>query len=122
MIEHKVNDQWIETLKDGKRHMIKLVKHVLRCRVCIYHNGFGCELPSTFTKGCPFPGTEIVAIDLGIVDENDILHCPFCGGKMEVLDKFYAFDGFTVRCKVCSCGTDCYMTKDKALEAANRRV
>ena len=117
MGKHNLGDQWVAVLADGKNHMLKRVAFgegpdIANCDGCVWAGNDNCysnDMPCT-------------TIDLGELDENDILHCPFCGGKMEVLDKFYAFDGFTVRCKVCSCGTDCYMTKDKALEAANRRV
>ena len=75
-----LNEQWVEVI-DGQEHMVKVGLSMKgeACRGCIYMGRVDeCSHPC----GCPmknqFDPTTIVK-DLGPVNEDGLLPCPFCG-------------------------------------------
>ncbi len=77
MSEHKIGEQWVEEI-DGKMHMLKADKPVELCQGCLYNgNGGGC-LWSGFDDECEM-GSRFIIKDLGILNEDGLLPCPFCG-------------------------------------------
>ncbi len=83
---HKLGDQWIEEI-DGKEHMVKVGLSMKgeACRGCIYMGRVDeCSHPC----GCPmknqFDQTTIIK-DLGVLNENGVLPCPFCGEYPKII-------------------------------------
>ena len=84
---HKLGEQWVEVI-DGQEHMLKVVEKVSEksydCTGCIFngHNGT-CRYHS---QNCPSGEVEHGYIkDLGILNEDGCLPCPFCGGYPKII-------------------------------------
>jgi hypothetical protein len=101
MSEHKIGDQWIEKDSDSKMHMYKAVKVVTRglCR-------------------------DIIVKDLGILNEDGLLPCPFCGEypkiihpteNMPVVSIVHTGEGHRILLEF-------FRSKQQAIDAWNRRV
>ena len=52
--------------------------------------------------------------------KEELKPCPFCGGKAELYAR--SFNDVNVICGNCSCVMGTYGTKEKAIEAWNKRV
>ena len=77
MSEHKIDEQWVEKGSDGKMHMYKASEAINKghvCNGCVFNNGT-CDY-----KGdeCPVPKGCYIK-DLGIINDDGLLPCPFCG-------------------------------------------
>ena len=69
MSEHKIGEQWVEEI-DGIKHMYKAVEGP--CERCdISHT---CNLSADCHIEC-----GLIAKDLGILNDDGLLPCPFCG-------------------------------------------
>ncbi len=73
----QLGEQWIEEI-DGKRHMVvemKSDKEHGGCQRCIFNGGHGtCVYPE---DDCPVQNGHHIK-DLGPVNEDGLLWCPFC--------------------------------------------
>ena len=72
----KLGEQWIEEI-DGQKHMVKAVAPIELCKGCF----FNCNQGGCCWKGfdnCQM-GSFFIIKDLGSVNENGLLPCPFCG-------------------------------------------
>jgi len=126
----KLNEQWIEVI-DGQEHMMKAVKSFdgKSCNTCIYFGDMRCEYKQKHNvSSCPTGGSriepnDIIVKDLGILRLRDgVLPCPFCGEYPSIK----TVEGeYSVR-HVCPnwtlVGTKYYDTKQKAIDAWNRRL
>ena len=72
----KLGEQWVETI-DGEEHMVK----------CVIENTFSQVISkSTTRKGKDklWLEEELVTLDLGIINEDGLLPCPFSGEYPEI--------------------------------------
>jgi len=109
----KLGEQWIE---DGR--MYKAIEPVTpmscaRCDVsdgtvcCSYQNVCGCKREPSF-----------IIKDLGPVDSDGMLGCPFCG---EFLTECRSEGWCWYECNDCGCEGAVYRSKQEAKDAMNRR-
>ena len=78
----EIGEQWIEEI-DGKRHMVKAVEGE-SCKGCTFgmmHKGSGLNDIHVCDRedDCPLEYSNTVVKDLGPVNEDGVLACPFCG-------------------------------------------
>lgn len=111
-MERKLNEQWVEEL-DGKKHMLKAVECGEHwCDGCCFNTGEGnCSWDSP--KYCR-NGSEYRIKDLGILNEDGLLPCPFCG---EYPGKRVGNDTWK-----CGCEIGAIATWQEAIDAWNRRA
>ena len=73
----KLGEQWVEVI-DGQEPLVKAVKPVELCQGCLYNgNGGGCWW-SGFDDECEM-GSRFIIKDLGILNEDGLIPCQFCG-------------------------------------------
>lgn len=130
MAERQLNEQWVEEL-DGKKHMLKCVKQkaeishidekIHPCHKCFFQmDDYDCAYPSNDWKCDMEKGTIIK--DLGILNENDVLPCPFCGSYPELFTTFLR-NASAIACTSCGCTSDDeYKSLQQAVDAWNRRA
>ena len=74
----KLGEQWIEVI-DDKRHLVmdaEASNTGHSCNGCEFHGRYGtCNYPE---DDCPVQNGHYIK-DLGIINENGVLPCPFCG-------------------------------------------
>ena len=70
-----LGDQWVEEI-DGKRHMVKAVKQTNKCSGCIFCTSYWCGNPIQSER--EFDCSTMIIKDLGILNEDGCLPCPFC--------------------------------------------
>ena len=128
-----LGEQWVEEI-DGKKHMVKAVKGVegeKLCTACIFkpriypdyskirHDTVQTQFRCAYGVLCPIEEGYIK--DLGPVDEEGLLACPFCGSNLNIIS---CHDGFYARCcnNDCALGvTDSFVEKQDLIDACNRR-
>ncbi|MFA6934572.1 MAG: Lar family restriction alleviation protein [Sphaerochaetaceae bacterium] len=122
MGKHNLGDQWVAVLADGKNHMLKRV-------------AFGEGPDSANCDGCVWAGNDncdsndmpCTTIDLGELDENGLLPCPFCEAKADFTPQEPshnpAITNFcSVSCPRCGMVEDvCFDDENELREAWNRR-
>lgn len=80
-----LGEQWVEEI-DGKKHMLKAVNYSEGCNGCIFlrydpDEFYTCNRPRL---GCPVDDGMIIK-DLGILNEDECLPCPFCGEYPKII-------------------------------------
>lgn len=106
LIQRHLNEQWIEVI-DGKMHMLKAVKHhpYSACGGCFFHDlnyekgdydpdDIKCLRSECVSDGKMITGHYVIAKDLGVIDNNGLLPCPFCG-EYPVVENAYEGCGHT---------------------------
>ena len=128
----KLGEQWIEVI-DGKKHMLKAVlqpKQQSRlyngndthpCFKCFFQmDDYDCAYPSD--KWVCDMQRGVIIKDLGILNENGVLPCPFCGSYPELFTTFWQ-NASAISCTSCGCTSDDeYKSLQQAIDAWNRRV
>jgi hypothetical protein len=123
----KLGEQWVETLKDGTRHMFKLVEEYGFGYRWVYRKtGNGVEADLDVGSSCSNSDPKVISFkDLGILNEDGCL--PNCWGEYpsieELVDVHTKEHWF--RCITRNnvyCATDSYKTKQETIDAWNRRV
>ena len=119
-----LGEQWIVEI-DGIMHMVKLCqsnpKEISTCGGCIYHSwneGDWCDMAPL--KPCGEVGYIIK--DLGPVNEDRLLACPFCGEQLKIIDWT---NGFYAKCSNVACAigvTNSFPTKQELINKLNRRA
>lgn len=118
----QLGEQWIEKL-DGKKHMLKAVPPVYLCQGCC----FNCNQGVCCWKGfdsCHM-GNYFIIKDLGILNKDGCLPCPFCGEYPEIQGGGLSrAEGYLVFCDGTSHSVTAgaFMTKQEAINEWNRRA
>ena len=124
----ELGDQWIEVI-DGKRHMLKAVEgpketshisaRVHPCFKCFFQmDDYDCSYPSD--KWVCDMQRGVIIKDLGILNEDGCLPCPFCGEYPNLENNGYFW--------YCCTNDDCLAevgtgkTKQEAIDIWNRRA
>ena len=122
MSEHKINEQWIE---NGRMYKAvkgpKIVNGLMEgntCHGCCYVDKWDddCLNPN---QACPV-GKGVIVKDLGPVNEDGLLPCPFCGEYPNLENNGYFW--------YCCTNDDCLAevgtgkTKQEAIDIWNRRA
>jgi len=114
----QLDEQWVEVI-DGQKHMVKETKSEnseIVCPRCLFSDGHGtCNYPE---DDCPVRNGCYIK-DLGILNEDGLLPCPFCGEYPEKL-----VGNVTWCWYACNCGCELGVsaTKQEAIDAWNRRA
>ena len=87
----QLGEQWIEEI-DGKRHMVKAVKQTNKCSGCIFCTSYWCGNPIQNER--EFDCSTMIIKDLGILNDDGLLPCPFCG-EYPVVENAYEGFGYT---------------------------
>ena len=111
----ELNEQWVEII-DGERHMVKVTLPIL-CYRRVYN--LDREI-----------GKEGAIIDLGVLNEEGLLPCPFCGEYPEVQRpskgdfNSQGFEGYLIFCDGNSHGARAgeFATLQQARDEWNRRA
>ena len=121
----QLGEQWIENgrmLKAMPNQMDKYSKHMggSICHGCSFVDSMDddCTLPDPPCKRCI---NKPIIHDLGPVNDEGLLACPFCGSNLNIIS-FH--DGFYARCcnNDCALGvTDSFVEKQDLIDACNRR-
>ena len=116
----KLDEQWIEEI-DGKKHMLKAVNYSEGCNGCIFLRYDPDEFYTCNRSrlGCPVDDGMIIK-DLGILNEDGLLPCPFCEEYPNLENNGYFW--------YCCTNDDCLAevgtgkTKQEAIDIWNRRT
>jgi hypothetical protein len=117
----KLGEQWVEEI-DGQEHMVKLVKSTTGCSGCAWHLEHDDCIAFPFV---PCTYNESIIKDLGVVNEDGLLPCPFCKEYPELVEESDENDEaiYTVEHE-CSVLIEAgwWHDRQQAIDAWNRRV
>lgn len=110
----QLNEQWIEVI-DGKKHMLKAVQSVDigACTACDFE-GQESKCAGFPNSVCGSNSNSFIIKDLGVLNEDGLLPCPFCG---EYPGKRVGNDNWK-----CGCEIGAIVTWQQAIDAWNRRA
>ena len=122
----QLGEQGIEII-DGQKHMVKAVAPIELCQGCCVN----CNQGGCCWKGfddCQM-GSFFIIKDLGPVNEDGLLPCPFCeeypkqisNGVEYILDEEIPIFYVEHRCKTIQATEFCY-TEQECIDAWNRRA
>jgi hypothetical protein len=121
----KLGEQWIETI-DGEQHMVKAIPITSGyvCHGCMFYDA-NIQDCSKYTIPCD--DKKFIIKDLGTVNGEGLLACPFCG-EFPHIETFLGMEGIEesrVWCVICTgevfARTMLYNTEQEAIDAWNRR-
>ena len=131
---YEVGDQYTEVMKDGKLHMLKVERSGASCLGCCYmtdcpkdHNGSCCsrENHKPCEEKCSYDPDFIIR-DLGILNEDGLLACPFCGEfptlKDELDENYESIYAIEHECEAVVITTGWNHDKQQVKDAWNRRA
>jgi len=123
MSEHKIGEQWVEEI-DGKQHMLKAVDSTYNCNGCAYLCDNGkCSHESIIE--CPVYRIDAIIRDLGPVNKEGLLPCPFCGDfptiKEELDENDESIYSVEHECEAVVITTGWNHDKQECIDAWNRR-
>jgi hypothetical protein len=122
----KLGEQWVEEI-DGKPHMVKAVKQTNKCSGCVFCTSIWCA--DHIQSERDFDCMTMIIKDLGVLNEDGLLPCPFCGEYPEIQhdtegEKYGRTTGWLIFCDgtshSCTAGT--FLTKQEAIDEWNRRI
>lgn len=79
----KLGEQWVEKI-DGQEHMFKVVANTHNCNGCAYLGDTSICLHSSILE-CPVDRLDAIIRDLGILNDEGCLPCPFCGKYPKII-------------------------------------
>jgi len=110
----QIGEQWIE---NGR--MYKAVANDQTCRMCCYAGDrLVCTASQEIQNGCD-SGWNYCIKDLGPVNEDGMLGCPFCGKYPELQDNRNG--SYWYRCQNCGCALSTSDSIKDAKDNSNRR-
>jgi hypothetical protein len=123
----KLGEQWIEEI-DGKRHMLKAVKQTNKCSGCVFCTSYWCG--DHIQSEREFDCSNMIIKDLGILNEEGLLPCPFCVEYPKIGNFGDGFSDTTFyvkhnqsECVICGLmRTKSFKTRQQAIDAWNRRT
>jgi hypothetical protein len=119
-----LGEQWVEEI-DEKKHMLKAVNYSDGCNGCIFLRYDPDEFYTCNRGGLSCPVDEGMIIkDLGILNEDGCLPCPFCGNYPKII---YPTEYMPVVSIVHPGGEhrillEFFRNKQEAIDAWNRRT
>ena len=113
----QLDEQWIE---NGRMYKAVEGQGCENCWGCHWSDENSC---CDGMVKCPVNASEtgLIVKDLGPVNEDGLLACPFCGSNLNIIS---CHDGFYARCcnNDCALGvTDSFVEKQDLIDACNRR-
>lgn len=117
----KLGEQWIEVI-DGKRHLLMIVENTseLVCNGCSFGYYQAGDHHCKFGLDCPT--SDGIIKDLGILNDEGLLPCPFCG-EYPVIQPENRLAGFGCHCDKCKCAVSgLYESMEEVIEEWNRRA
>jgi len=124
----KLGEQWVEEI-DGKPHMVKAVKQTNKCSGCVFCTSIWCADHNQSERD--FDCMTMIIKDLGILNEDGLLPCPFCGEYPLVENAYEGVSGHNTPdgfWRISCFGKNHEMaffsgkTKQEAIDAWNRRA
>ena len=80
----KLGEQWVEEI-DGKPHMVKAVKQTNKCSGCVFCTSIWCADHNQSERD--FDCMTMIIKDLGILNDDGCLPCPFCKEYPELVEE-----------------------------------
>ena len=115
----KLGEQWVEEI-DGKPHMVKAVKQTNKCSGCVFCTSYWCG--DHIQSEREFDCSTMIIKDLGILNEDGLLPCPFCG-EYPLVEPENRLAGFGCHCDKCKCAVSgLYESMEEVIEEWNRRA